>query len=181
MTIDPPMTVEQRSDRLWSVHEIRQLAYRYAHAFAVRDRELMLSLWAPTDAPVRLPAIDGHRLRADVDRWFAGLGTVLLHVTNHVIEFQDDDAATGEVHCLGQIDLGHRFVDQTILYRDHYLRTPSGWRFASRSHLLWFGQERDRHPLQQPPARWPRRQAGRGVLIDEPGLARDDLDPGPTR
>jgi hypothetical protein len=82
---------------------------------------------------------------------------------------------------LGQIDLGHRFVDQTILYRDRYLRTPSGWRFATRSHLLWFGQERDRHPLHQAPARWPRRQAGRGVLVDEPALARDDLDEGPTR
>ena len=180
MTEQTPMTAERRLDRLWSVHEIRQLAFRYAHAFAVRDRELMLSLWAQTDVPARLPAIDGHRLRADIDGWFGVLGTVLLHVTNHVIEFDGDDAATGEVHCLGQIDLGYRFVDQTILYRDRYVRTPSGWRFQSRSHLLWFGQERDRHPLRQPPARWPRRQVGRGVLVDKPELARDDAVKGPT-
>ena len=172
-------TSEQRLDRLWSIHEIRQLAYRYAHAFAVRDRELMLSLWADTETPVTLPAIDGHRLRTDVDRWFAGLGTVLLHVTNHVIDFHSDDAATGEVHCLGQIDLGHQFVDQTILYRDRYLRTPDGWRFASREHLLWFGQEREHHPLRQPPADWPYRQVGRGLLIDEPARARDDKERAP--
>ncbi len=126
MKADSTISPEQQLDRLWSVHEIRQLAYRYAHAFAVRDRDLMLSLWAESDPPAQLPAIDGHRLRADVDRWFAALGTVLLHVTNHVIEFDGDDAATGEVHCLGQIDLGHRFVDQTILYRDRYLRTRVG-------------------------------------------------------
>ena len=168
------VSAEQRLERLWAVHEIRQLAYRYAHAFAVRDRELMLSLWAETDAPVALPAIDGHRLRADVDAWFAAFGAVLLHVTNHVIEFDSDETATGEVHCLGQIELGHQFVDQTILYRDRYRRTADGWRFASRAHLLWFGQERERHPLRQPPAHWPRRQVGRGLLIDQPARARED-------
>lgn len=168
-----PVNIEPRVERLWAVHEIQQLAYRYAHAFAVRDRDLMLSLWAPTEAPVTLPAIDGHRWETSVDDWFAAFGAVLLHVTNHVIDFEADDRATGEVHCLGQIDLGHQFVDQTILYRDRYVRTADGWRFASRVHLLWFGQERDRHPLRQPPAHWPRRQVGRGLLIDEPWLARD--------
>ncbi len=170
------VTTEQQIARLWAIQEIGQLAHRYAHAFAVRDRELMLSLWADTDEPVRLPAIDGHRLRSDVDRWFSGLGTVLLHVTNHIIDFQGEDEATGEVHCLGQIDLGHQFVDQTILYRDRYLRTADGWRFHCRSHLLWFGQEREHHPLRQPPAHWPRRQVGRGLLVDEPARAHEDLD-----
>jgi hypothetical protein len=168
-----PLTSEQTLDRLWSIHEIQQLPQRYAHAFAVRDRELMLSLWADTDTPVALPSIDGHRLRADVDAWFGAFGAVLLHVTNHVIDFEDDDHARGEAHCVGQIDLGHQFVDQTILYRDRYVRTSDGWRFASRAHLLWFGQERDHHPLRQPPAHWPERQIGRGLLIDEPERARE--------
>lgn len=155
------------SERIWAVHEIRQLAYRYAHAFALRDREMMLSLWAETDQPVRLPSLDIHRLRRDLDRWWETLGTVLLHVTNHVIEFDGDDDAHGSVHCLGQVDLGHQFVDQTIMYRDAYVRRDGHWLFATREHLLWFGQERDRHPLRQPPARWPRRQIGLGVLLEQ--------------
>jgi hypothetical protein len=163
-----PLDPQRQLGRLLAIHEIQQLAYRYAHAFAVRDRELMLSLWATTDEPIELPGLDGHRLRRDVDRWFETLGTVLLHVTNHVIAFEDGDHATGDVHCLGQIDLGHQFVDQTILYRDTYVRTADGWRFATRAHLLWFGQEREHHPLLQPPADWPRRQIGRGVLLDNP-------------
>ena len=87
---------EQQLERLWSVHEIRQLAYRYAHAFAVRDRDLMLSLWAESDPPAQLPAIDGHRLKRDIDLWFSAFGMVSLHVTNHVIDFVDDDTARGE-------------------------------------------------------------------------------------
>jgi len=161
------VSADGRVERLWAIHEIQQLAYRYAHAFALRDRELMLSLWADTDVPVKLPALDRHRLRADLDRWWETLGTVLLHVTNHVIEFDDDEHASGSVHCLGQIDLGHLFVDQTILYRDRYVRRDGHWLFATREHLLWFGQERDHHPFRQPPARWPRRQVGRGVLVDQ--------------
>jgi len=156
------------ADRLWAVHQIQQLAYGYAHAFALRDRELMLSLWDETESPVGLPSLDIHRLRRDIDRWWDTLGTVLLHVTNHLIDLDDDDHARGSVHCLGQIDLGHQFVDQTILYRDRYVRRDGRWLFATREHRLWFGQERPSHPLRQPPANWPRRQIGLGVML-EPG------------
>ncbi len=158
--------IQASAERLWAIHEIQQLAYRYAHAFAVRDRELMLSLWDETESPASLPSLDIHRLRSDLDRWWQRLGTVLLHVTNHVIEFDADDLAHGAVHCLGQIDLGQQFVDQTILYRDRYVSRKGRWVVSTREHLLWFGQERERHPFHQPPARWPRRQVGRGVLLD---------------
>jgi SnoaL-like domain len=154
------------ADRLWAVHQIQQLAYGYAHAFAVRDRELMVSLWDETESPVRLPSLDIHRIRRDIDRWWNTLVTVLLYVTNHLIEFDDDQRARGNVHCLGQIDLGHQYVDQTILYRDRYVRRDDRWLFETREHLLWFGQERERHPLRQPPARWPRRQIGLGVMLE---------------
>jgi hypothetical protein len=91
------------ADRLWAVHQIQQLAFGYAHAFAVRDRELMLSLWEETEAPVGPPSLDIHRLRRDLERWSDTLGTVLLHVTNHLIDFDGEDNARGSVHCLGQI------------------------------------------------------------------------------
>jgi SnoaL-like domain len=149
--------------RLWAVHEIEQLAARYAHAFATHDRELMLSLWARTESPARLPAVDLHRISRDIDRWWESLGQVMLLITSHVIDLHDDDHASGAVYCLGQIDTGHQFVDQTIVYHDRYVRSDDHWRFATREHLLWFGQTRERHPLHQPAAHWPRRQVGTGV------------------
>jgi SnoaL-like domain len=155
---------ERTVARLWAVHEIEQLAARYAHAFATRDRGLMLSLWAETGSPAQLPTLDLHRLRREIDRWWESLGQVMLLVTSHVIELEDDDHAWGAVYCLAQIDTGHQFVDQTIVYRDRYVRSDDHWRFATREHLLWFGQPRERHPLHQPAAHWPRRQVGTGVF-----------------
>lgn len=73
---------------------------------------------AATDARGRCTRFSGLRLRRDLERWLATLGTVLLHVTNHLIGFDGEDHARSSVHCPGQIDLGHQFVDQAILFRD---------------------------------------------------------------
>jgi hypothetical protein len=39
------MTSDDRIDQLRAIHEIRQLAYRYAYAADTRDWDLMYSLW----------------------------------------------------------------------------------------------------------------------------------------
>lgn len=170
--------------RLLALEEIRRLAYAYAHAFAMRDRALMLSLWADTDTPARMPTIDGHRIRRDLERWWSELGVCLLQVTNHLIEIEDDEHGRGEVYCHGEIEVGGDWVDQAILYRDRYTRQDGRWLFSSREHRLFYGQARDRHPLRQPPANWPHGQIGCGDLtgseqggdraaVDGPGGARD--------
>ncbi len=170
--------------RLLAIEEIRQLAFRYAHAFASRDRPLMLSLWARTDPPARMPTIDRHRIQADLERWFSELGLCLLHVTNHLIDVEGPDHARGEVYCTGEIEVGSQWVDQVILYHDRYVREDGRWLFASREHRLFYGQARVHHPLRQPPARWPRGQVGSGDLpgseqrgdraaVDRPGGAGD--------
>src|SRR3954454_20694223 len=43
----------------------RQLAYRYAYAFAARDVEALETLWADTDTPASAPEIDIHTVRHD--------------------------------------------------------------------------------------------------------------------
>ncbi len=162
-----PVLAELR--RLSAFEEIRQLAFSYAHAFATHDRALMLSLWARADRREHMPTIDGHRIRRDLQRWWQELGLCLLHVTNHLIDLESEDRARGEVHCLGQIEVGQEWVDQTILYKDVYVRQDGRWLFASREHRLWYGQSRERHPLRQPPASWPHGQVGSGDL---PGAER---------
>jgi hypothetical protein len=141
--------------------EIRQLAYRYAFAHDSRDAELLLSLWAETDEPLEYPYIDIHRVRRDTDHWFRKGPTTHI-VANHLIDFDSLDAAHGSVYCLAQVDFGDRFVDQTILYRDQYVRLDERWLFRERMHLLWFGQGRERHPYRQDDAHWPKSQVGRG-------------------
>lgn len=161
------MTIEQRVDRLWAVHEIRQLAYSYAYAIDSRDVELMRTLWADTDVPTELPEMDGHYVKGpEFVRWF-DLGPTILFVGNHRILFDDDDHGHGSVYCIVQMEQGGVFIDQTILYQDLYERQDGRWLFVSRRHLLWFGETRERNPFEQEPADWPIGTYGRGTLPED--------------
>jgi SnoaL-like protein len=163
------MDADERSllHRIWSVHEIRQLAYRYAYAFDSRDVPLLESLWEETDEPAAYPEMDIHTIRGEFDQWLNGLGPTVLSVTNHLVDFEGDDHARGVVYCLAQIDLGDRFVEQSVLYHDRYARRGGTWRFVTRRHMLWFGQAHDDNPFRLPPANWPASPIGRGTLPEE--------------
>ena len=153
-------------DRLWAVHEIRQLAYRYAFAQDSRDMELLLSLWAETDEPAEPPVIDIHAVRNNATRWFSK-GATIHFVGNHIVDLAGPDEASGSVYCWAALDFGEEFVDQLILYQDRYVRRDGRWLFLDRRHLLWYGAERERNPMLQDPAGWPQGYTGRGPLPDE--------------
>jgi hypothetical protein len=150
-------------DRLWAVHEIRQLAYRYAFAQDSRDLELLLSLWAETAEPASPPVIDIHTVRSEAPRWFRK-GPTIHFIGNHLVDLGGPDEASGTVYCWAALDLGEQFVDQAILYQDRYVRRDGRWLFLDRRHLLWYGIERERNPFLQEPATWPRGYTGRGTL-----------------
>ena len=161
-------TIEEQVARLTAVHEIRQLVYRYAYAFDARDFDEYRKLWAETDEPTQLPVLDGHFCRspAFLDA-AAELGPTFLFVGNHLIDFDDEEHARGRVYCMCQQDIDGTFIDQSILYRDRYVRQDGRWLFESREHLLFFGQPRDRNPYDQAPANWPASPIGRGTLPDD--------------
>lgn len=158
---------EPTLERLWAVHEIGQLAYRYAYAFDSRDVPALRSLWLETDEALPYPHIDIHTIRESFDQWLDGLGPTVLSVTNHIIDLHDADKASGIVYCTAQIDLGETFVEQAVLYQDDYARRDGSWLFRSRRHLLWFGEERADNPFRLPAANWPASPVGRGTLPDE--------------
>lgn len=157
------LSVEQRLDRLESLHEIRQLPYRYALAFDSRDREAFLALWAPVDEPVTFPDIDGAIVAESVDHFFRH-GPSVMFVGNHLIDFVDADHANGSVYAWPQVAMQDGFVDQIVLYEDRYVRVDGRWRFAVRRHLLVYGQRRAEDPFSLPAANWPSGQVGRGVV-----------------
>jgi len=153
-------------DRIAAETEIRQLPLQYAHAFLVRDEALLLSLWASIETPAEPHMLDRDWAHALVARWHS-LGTTMLHVTNHLITFEDPSKAHGHVQCLAQLDRGEEFIEQSILYEDRYVYSDGRWLFAMRDHRLWFGTIRDRHPMRQAPAAWPASQVGSGSLPDD--------------
>lgn len=158
---------EPTLERLWAMHEIQQLAYRYAYAFDSRDVAALGALWLETESPLRYPDIDIHTVRGSFDQWLEGLGPTVLSVTNHLIDLRGDDDATGVVYCRAQIDMGESYVEQAVLYHDVYARDEGAWLFRSRRHMLWFGEERPDNPFRLPPANWPASPVGSGTLPDE--------------
>lgn len=160
-------------ERLLAIEEIRDLALRYAHALLALDSDLWLSLWERSPAPAPAPALDVHWARAAEERFAdirsavsaSGRGATMLHVTNHMVRLTDPTSAQGRVQCLALLDRGHRFIEQSILYEDDYVVQDGRWAFRRRRHLLWFGQGRDPHPVDQPRADWPNSQSGADNLL----------------
>jgi SnoaL-like domain len=122
----------------------------------------MLELWAPADARVEFPDMNRATFERFVDDFFA-IGPSLLLVGNVIVDFQDAEHASGVVYCWPQLELDGTMIDQAVVYRDAYVRRDDDWRFQTRRHILIHGQARERNPLDQPPADWPRSQVGRGL------------------
>jgi hypothetical protein len=92
-------------EELADIEAIRRLTHDYGFAFDTRD-------------------YDGY------PRW-GGRGSMHQQL-NHRIEV-DGDRATGTVYfvALGQLKAGNRY-EWDGYYKDEYVRTPEGWKFASR-------------------------------------------------
>lgn len=149
--------------RLLARDEIRELAHRYAVALDARDLDALVALFVE-DVRVGRDASGREALRSDFDRQLRAIGVSILLVGNHVIDVDGDDRASGIVYCSAQIQDGERWIRQAIRYDDDYARRDGRWLFVRRRHLLWYGVEEPRNPLDQPPAEWPKSHTGKGTL-----------------
>lgn len=156
------MTERATVERLLAYEEIRQLAYRYAYALDTRNLDDLVALFVDD---VRASATEsGHAaLRASFEASLAPLGTTILSVSNHVIDL-DGDEASGVVYCSAEIEQGDDWLRQRILYQDRYRKTPAGWRFVRRNHLLWYSAPMGVDPRTLPLAHWPASNVGMGSL-----------------
>jgi ketosteroid isomerase-like protein len=147
--------------------EIQQLAQRYAVYVDARDLDRLVELFVP-DVRVGREGRGREALRADFDRQLRATGVSFLQVGNHVVDFEDDERATGVVYCRGEIQEGGpesaRWIIQLIQYHDRYERRDGRWLFVRRKHLLVYGAELGQSPLGLPPADWPRSQTGWGTV-----------------
>lgn len=154
-------------DNLWSVHEIRQLAYRFAQAHDSRDMAEMERIFLEPESALRFPDFNLANVRETLPEYWRVAGPTMLFVANHVIELIDRDHAKGNVYCLAKLDIGGSWIEQAILYRDVYRRHDGAWRFAERRHLLWYGIELPERPFEQAKTQWPASATGRGSLPED--------------
>jgi len=159
------MTQETTADlveRVVAHQEISQLAAHYAVAVDARDIDTLVSLFIPD---VRVGEEQGRdALARSFDQSLREVGVTFLHVGTHSIDLHGPDDASGQVYCKGEIQDGDRFVHQAILYRDRYSRVDGRWYFVRRQHLLFYGAEVGRNPLELPPANWPEHHDGWGTV-----------------
>jgi ketosteroid isomerase-like protein len=168
-----PSDLRAMVQRLWDLHQIRDLAHRYAVAVDARDLDTLMTLYVD-DVRVGRDA-DGQivtgkeAFRASFDEQLRAIGVSILFVGNHVIDFEADergspDRARGIVYCRGLIQDGERVVEQAIQYRDVYVRRGGRWLFLKRTHVLWWGVEMAERPYDQRPANWPEHHDGLGTV-----------------
>jgi uncharacterized protein (TIGR02246 family) len=149
-------------ERLLAYEEIRQLAARYALAVTSADLDAVVELFVDD-----VQATRDRSGRAALREVFAAMLTSpvsVLNVGTHVINLLGPDEAAGTVLCVAE--MGHRrtWARQLIAYEDTYARRDGAWYFVRRNHQLFYGVETAERPLDQPEARWPRNQLGRGSL-----------------
>jgi ketosteroid isomerase-like protein len=169
--------LEASVDRLLSIHDIRALAYRYALAVDSRDLDALVSVFADDvgpgmDSRERDNSYAAHPTvgRAALKSWFEGaLSTFemsVLAVTNHLIDFDGPDRATGTVYCHAEMAVGDQWIRQAIQYRDRYERVDGVWAIRYRQHLMWYSLDARELPLGDAPVRYPASQRGKGALPD---------------
>ncbi len=160
-----PAGLAARIDRLESVGQIRQLAWRYSATLDSRDMDGLMALY---DEDVELSG--GRRgrdaLRRGMEPALQRVRITILHVGNHVIDFVDDDHATGVVYCHADVQTDpDTWTTQAIHYGDRYVRRDGRWYFAAaRRHELFYGTEHGQSPVGLPPADWPTHDTGTGTL-----------------
>jgi hypothetical protein len=151
------MTLADRLDRLDAYRQIRELAARYGRDLDTRDMDALLALYVP-ELRERLRKVMVEPLRR--------VRITVLHVGTHVIEFQDEDNATGSVYCHAEIqNTEANWISQAIHYGDRYARRDGRWYFArARRHELFYGADHGVRPNALPAADWPAHDTGTGSV-----------------
>jgi SnoaL-like domain len=167
------MTEAQKVDALWSIHEIRQLAYRFALAHDSRDMPEMERIFISAAEALAFPDFNLANVRSTLPAYWRVAGPTMLFVANHIVNLIDQDHGTGSVYCLAKLDIGGSWIEQAILYEDAYERQGEVWRFAKRRHLLWYGIELPERPFEQRKTQWPAGATGRGSLPEDFEAWRD--------
>ena len=147
--VDDQKDLARRIERLEASEAIRQLAARYALALDSRDVQTLASLFVPD-----VETGDGRVGREALAEWFDPIlrpyATTFHLIGNHIIDFVDDDHATGVVYCRPEHEVGELWVVMPMQYWDRYERRDGQWWFKSRKPVVFYAADILEHPLRVP-------------------------------
>jgi hypothetical protein len=129
---DETTDLARRVQRLDDRFAIQDLAIRYCIATDAGDREALRSLF--TDHATLAGISGGDEVVDMLHSIRSGYGRTIHTPEAHLVEFVDDDHATGVILARAELDIQQRSVHSAIRYYDEYERGGDGvWRFASRT------------------------------------------------
>jgi uncharacterized protein (TIGR02246 family) len=128
--------VEARIRRLEDRVELTDLATRYFLASDFDDYEAIARYFTPDGsfAADGFPASVGNEAIAESIRGSRSYFGITIHTPHYVlVDFLDDDNATGLVGAHLEIAVGGKTVFAAVRYEDVYVRQDGEWRFRSRN------------------------------------------------
>ncbi|WP_064076117.1 nuclear transport factor 2 family protein [Prescottella equi] len=120
------------------INEIIRITHLYARGLDRFDPKEALSAFAPDGvwdaSAVGLTRYEGHeQIRDFFERDAQAVDKQFHIITNHVIDFTDDDHATGTNYVFSEAEMKNGAAIKAIaLNEDRYIRTADGWKIAER-------------------------------------------------
>lgn len=140
----------RRLERIEARQAIGELPARYAIAVDSRDVDAWLDLFvADVDCGRRGRGRDV--LRTFIEPNLRTFYRSIHQICGHVVDFIDDDTATGTVYCRAEHEDGGAWIVMAIIYFDRYVRRDGRWYFERRTEKHWYANdilERPRPPFQ---------------------------------
>lgn len=127
----------QRLERIESELAIQQLPARYAIAIDSRNIDAWLNLFV-ADVNCGRHGKGREALRRWIEPAVKTFYRSHHQICGQVIDFVDDDHATGTVYCRAEHEDGDRWIVMAICYFDRYERRDGQWYFVSRDEQHWY-------------------------------------------
>ncbi|MGO9512660.1 MAG: nuclear transport factor 2 family protein [Steroidobacteraceae bacterium] len=143
----------KRLDRIESQLAIQQLPMRYALAIDSRDLDAWVQLFVE-DVDCGSHGVGRDALKRFIDPNVRTFYRSHHQICGQVVDFIDDDHATGKVYCRAEHEARGQWIVMAICYFDTYERRHGRWFFVKRSEKHWYSTDILERPTGPNFQRW---------------------------
>lgn len=142
--------IVRRLERTEARQAIGELPARYALAVDSRDVDAWLDLFVE-DVDCGRRGKGREVLRSFIEPNLKTFYRSIHQICGHVVDFIDNDSATGTTYCRAEHECGDEWIVMTIVYFDRYIRRDGQWYFERRQEKHWYANDiidRPKPPFQ---------------------------------
>lgn len=144
----------RRLERTEARQAIAELPCRYAIAVDSRDIDSWVNLFVE-DVDCGRRGKGREALRSFIEPSVRTFYRSIHQICGHVVDFIDDDTATGTVYCRAEHEDGDNWVVMAICYFDTYERRDGTWYFVRRKEQHWYAADMLERPSGPNFSNWP--------------------------